>query len=121
VKIKIDENLPSRLVHDLHLLGHDADSVEDEGLAGRNDDVIWDAAQKEARFLITQDLDFSDARKYTPGLHHGLMLIRLHVPGKVALTQKVISLFQNEPTHEWTGCIVVATDQKIRVRRPPAG
>ena len=34
------------------------------------------AAQSDGRFLITQDLDFSDAREYVPGTHHGLLRVR---------------------------------------------
>ena len=35
--IKLDENLPKRLVADLHALGHDVDTVVMERLAGRDD------------------------------------------------------------------------------------
>lgn len=80
MKIKLDENLPHRLVQLLGDLGHDVDTVLDEGIAGRDDSVVWDQSQVHDRFLITQDLDFSDARKYVPGSHHGLLLIRIQQP-----------------------------------------
>jgi len=44
VKVKLDENLPARLVWLLAELGHDADTVPQEGLAGRPDADIWAAA-----------------------------------------------------------------------------
>jgi hypothetical protein len=69
VKIKLDENLPERLVSELDALGHDVDTVRAEHLAGRGDSEVWQAAQSVDRFLITQDLDFSDVRRYTPGTH----------------------------------------------------
>jgi predicted nuclease of predicted toxin-antitoxin system len=59
----------------------------------RPDEEIWAAAQKESRFLITQDLDFSDERKFSPGSHCGLLLLRL-------------------------GCFVVVTAREIRVAKP---
>jgi hypothetical protein len=80
VKIKLDENLPHRLVPLLTELGHDVDTVPDEQLAGQDDGVVWEAAQSHGRF-ITQDLDFSDARKYVPGAHHGLLLGGVHGNG----------------------------------------
>jgi hypothetical protein len=40
VKIKLDENLPERLVSGLHALGHDVDTVRAEQLAGRDDAEI---------------------------------------------------------------------------------
>ena len=62
MKIKLDENLPRRLVRFLNDLGQDTDTVFDERLTGQDDEVVWKAAQTTGRFLITQDLDFSDAR-----------------------------------------------------------
>jgi hypothetical protein len=40
--------------------GHDVHTPDDENLGGADDDAIWEAAQREQRFIITQDLDFSD-------------------------------------------------------------
>ena len=67
MKIKLDENLPRGLVEVLQRQGHDPDTVPQEGLTGRRDESVWKAAQEAGRFLITQDLDFSDARKFAPG------------------------------------------------------
>ena len=78
-RIKPDENLPA-VPGELAALGHDADSVPAENLASRPDADIWAAAQRTRRFLITQDLDFSDIRQFTPGTHHGLLLVRLAQP-----------------------------------------
>jgi predicted nuclease of predicted toxin-antitoxin system len=72
VRIKLDENLPAALVPLLAALGHDVDTAPAEGIAGEDDGVVWRAAQADGRLLVTQDLDFSDARKYAPGTHHGL-------------------------------------------------
>ena len=115
--IKLDENLPERLVATLQALGHDIDSVRAERLAGHDDADVWHAAQTEGRFLITQDLDFSDLRRYAPGTHAGLLLVRLAQPGRDALLARVAMLFATEPVETWGGCLVVATDHKVRVRR----
>ncbi len=118
MKIKLDENLPIRLVPLLTHLGHDVETVPDEQIAGRDDDVVWSAAQADGRFLVTQDLDFSDARKYAPGTHHGLLLIRLPQPSRTALFDRVSTLFRTEAVDSWRGCIVSATPRKVRVKRP---
>ena len=118
MKIKLDENLPERLVTILTGLGHNVDTVRTEQLTGRADPDVWSAAQAAQRFLITQDLDFSDVRRYTPGTHAGLLLVRLTRPGRNALFERVSTVFQTEKIEDWTGCLVVATEQKIRIRRP---
>ncbi|MEX5217147.1 MAG: DUF5615 family PIN-like protein [Nitrospira sp.] len=71
MKLKLDENLPAQLHSILHKLAHDVDTVPHEGLAGRDDVTVWTAAQDAGRFLITQDLDFADIRRYAPGSHQG--------------------------------------------------
>jgi hypothetical protein len=80
---------------------------------------VWSAAQAAQRFFITQDLDFSDMRRYAPGTHAGLLLVRLARPGRNALFERIVSVFQTENVDEWKECLVVVTDRKIRVRRPP--
>jgi len=118
MRIKLDENLPESLLTSLRALGHEVDNVREEGLVGRPDPDVWQAAQTGHRFLITQDLDFSDIRKFAPGTHTGLLLLRLRVPGRMALSRRVLELFQSEDVAAWAGCFVLVTDRKIRVRRP---
>jgi predicted nuclease of predicted toxin-antitoxin system len=118
MKIKLDENLPLRLANLLKALGHDAHTVHDERLTGHADIEVWEATQKESRFLISQDLDFSDSRKFVPGSHHGILLVRLHSPNRRNLVERIVELFRRERVGEWEHCFVVATERKIRVLRP---
>ncbi|MCL4872205.1 MAG: DUF5615 family PIN-like protein [Anaerolineae bacterium] len=118
MNIKLDENMPANLVAILENLGHDVDTIPQENLAGVEDNQVWAAAQRENRFLITQDLDFSDLRLYAPGTHYGLLLVRMRNPGRMALTRKVEWLFQNEDVRNWQGCFIVATENKLRIRKP---
>ena len=63
-------------------------------------------------------MDFSDIRRYTPGTHAGLLLVRIVKPGRDALFERVSLLFRTEQVTEWYRCLVVATDRKVRVKRP---
>jgi predicted nuclease of predicted toxin-antitoxin system len=117
MRIKLDENLPVGLVDVLRHLGHDVDTTHDERLDGLPDRHVWESAQRARRFLVTQDLDFSDARRYVPGTHCGLLLVRMGEPGRDALLLRVRDIFQSEAVESWDGCIVVATEIKIRIRR----
>ncbi|MBZ5694480.1 MAG: DUF5615 family PIN-like protein [Acidobacteriia bacterium] len=117
MKIKLDENLPLQTATMLAALGHDVQTVREEGLTGSTDRAVWEMAQREERFLITQDLDFSDRRRFAPGTHHGILLIRLRSPSRHALIERVGGLFRTEDTVGWGGCFVVATERKVRVRR----
>ncbi len=118
MKIKIDENIPYSLVENLAKLGYDVDSVYDESLSGQKDDRIWNASQSEGRFLITQDLDFSDTRKFKPGTHHGILLVRLHMPGSNAVAKRILQIAKIHNFEDFSKCFVVLTDNKLRIRRP---
>ena len=119
MKLKLDENLPESWLAALQALGHDVDTARQEGLQGRPDPTVWRAAQEAGRFLITQDLDFSDRRQFAPGTHHGLMVVRLGAPGRVALATRIAEVFRMEAAESWSRCLVLLTDHKLRVQRPP--
>lgn len=118
MKIKLDENIPDRLVAVLAKEGHDVDTVSSEGLQGRPDGEVWNAARHEDRFLITQDLDFADLRHFKPGTHAGILLLRLREPGANALVRRVSDVVREEGLDSFARCFVVLTDRKLRIRRP---
>jgi predicted nuclease of predicted toxin-antitoxin system len=118
MRVKVDENLPLQIAVELRARRHDVQTVGEEGLAGCGDVEIWQAAQREGRILITQDLDFSDTRKFQPGTHYGIVLLRLQSPSRQNLIARANELFRAEDLTDWAGCFVVATERKIRIRRP---
>ena len=96
MKLKVDENLPSRLVVS-HAAADHVLTVREQALTGHPDTDIWSAVRDEGRFLITQDLDFSDMRRYAPGSHPGILLVRLREPGALALADRVEAALQITP------------------------
>jgi hypothetical protein len=59
------------------------------------------SAQTAQRFLVTQDLDFSDMRPYTPGTHaRSPSCVRLARPGRRALFERVSTVFQTEKVED---------------------
>lgn len=117
MKVKLDENLPSSLKTWIEEMGHDVDTTAQEGLRGATDGELWQATQDANRFLITQDLDFSDIRRFAPGSHHGLMVVRLRSPDLRTLIERVSDVFRNDDCASWNSCIVIVTDRKVRVLR----
>jgi predicted nuclease of predicted toxin-antitoxin system len=89
MRIKVDENLPREIASRLKSRGHDVHTAWDENLCGSVDEELWEAVQREKRFLLTQDLDFSDARRFAAGTHHGILLVRLHTPSRKSLIARV--------------------------------
>jgi predicted nuclease of predicted toxin-antitoxin system len=85
VRFKIDENLPYELASDLRRLGHDADTVFDEGLGGAADPTVLTAAVDADRVLLTLDKGIANLRRYPLHEHAGLVLFRPEASGRGAV------------------------------------
>jgi hypothetical protein len=82
VKFKLDENLPTELVMDLHQLGHNADTVTDEKLCGAPDAAVLQAANAAGRILLTLDKGIANLRRYPISEHAGVVLFRPDTLGR---------------------------------------
>jgi predicted nuclease of predicted toxin-antitoxin system len=118
MKFKLDENLPRQIALRLRMGGNDVHTTDAEGLSGCSDSDLWNAAQREGRILITQDLDFSDVRRFAPGTHAGLVLLRLRSPSRRRLIERVEDILRSEDISNWSGCFVIVTEHKVRIRKP---
>jgi len=84
---------------------------------GRSDEDVWAAAQAEGRFLVTHDLDFSDTRKFEPGQHAGVLIVRPPDSEQWRVGDHLVGWFSDPDAHTWERCMVVATVRKVRVVR----
>lgn len=85
MKIKLDENLSQSIRDDLIKLGHDVDTVIDEGLSGAIDPEVLNAATSRDRILFTLDTDFLDLRLYSPDRHSVIIVFRPSRQGALAV------------------------------------
>lgn len=100
MKIKLDENIPATLKYLFSKASHSVDTVFDEGMKGALDAEIWPRVCDEGRFFITQDLDFSDVRRFRPGTHTGILLIRLRNASRSSLTSCLLDILRTQQTSE---------------------
>ena len=116
--VKLDENLSRLHVAFLRERGYEADRVHDEGLSGASDELVWQTVLTEGRFLITLDLDFSDIRRFQPGSHPGILLVRARNKGQGAVLEVLQKVLQENSFESLRGCLVVADERFTRIRRP---
>ncbi len=77
MKFKIDENLPIEAAALLVEAGHDAVTLNDQGVGGVEDVELASLCRKEGRAIVTLDLGFGDIRSYPPSEFPGLVVFRL--------------------------------------------
>ncbi|KAF3890975.1 MULTISPECIES: DUF5615 family PIN-like protein [Nostocales] len=116
--VKLDENMAKTHVELLQQAGYDADRVTDEGLSGTDDEIVWQQVCSEGRFFITLDLDFSDVRRFPPGNHPGILLVRPSRHSRDIVSEILSRVLQGNPLETLKGCLVVADPIQNRIRRP---
>ena len=116
MRFKIDENLPTAAAAVFAAAGHDAHTTAQDGLDGANDPRIAEVCRREARALVTFDLDFADLRTYPPAEYPGLIVLRLSVQTyrHVSLVlRRLLPLLDSEPVR---GRLWLVGDGQVRIR-----
>lgn len=115
-RFKIDENLHDDVAAALQTHGHDVQTVFEQGLRGRPDPDVADAARRERRALVTLDLDFGNIREYPPDDYRGFIVLRVvdqsrrHV---LNVIERVAALLDRAPLE---GHLWVVSEGGIRIR-----
>ena len=113
MRLKLDENLPVELAAELRAMGHDADTVPDEGLCGEADPAIVEAASFADRILLTLDKGIADVRSQ-PGA--GVVLFRPDSAGRRAVLCFVRDRISRIASMDLTGRVTVVGPSRIRQR-----
>ena len=116
MQFKTDENVPLEAVDLLRAAGHDAASVFDQSLGGRNDARIASVCKEEDRALITLDSDFSDIRTYRPADYPGLLVLRLARQSTPEVTRVVRRLLEVLRANDCRGQLWIVEPERIRIR-----
>jgi predicted nuclease of predicted toxin-antitoxin system len=118
-RLKVDEDLPRQIADLLEARGHDAGTVVGQGLQGIADAILWPRVQQELRWFVTADKGFGDLRRYPPGTHAGVILLRAREESRRAyleLAEKAVSRLDLD---QLSGAVIVVTPRGIRMRRSP--
>lgn len=117
MKFKIDENLPVEAADLLRDAGYEADTVQEEGLNGAEDELLSEKIRLEDRAIITLDLDFSDIRAYAPQDYSGIIILRPSRQDKdsiLALMRRLLPMLSGEDP---AGNIWIVEPDRLRIRR----
>jgi predicted nuclease of predicted toxin-antitoxin system len=115
MRFKVDENVHPDVSLLLRWAGHDALTVWDQGLRGKDDTRIAEVCRAERRALVTLGLDFADIRNYPPDLFSGIIVIRTARQSR----QDIVRVFQRAlallPTEPLVGRLWIIEDAAVRM------
>jgi predicted nuclease of predicted toxin-antitoxin system len=118
VKVKLDENLPRSAREVLVAVGHDVDSVAEEDLTGAPDAEVVRAATDSGRLLISLDRGLGDIRRYPPGGHAGILVLRVSDQSAGSVRAALAAVLASHDLETLSGANAVAQRGLLRVRRP---
>ncbi len=118
-RFKVDENLPNEIAELLDGRGFDAVTVADQAWSGLPDDLLWHRIQQEDRWIVTADKEFGDVRRYSPGSHAGVLLLRSREEGLDDYLSLATTAADCIDFDDAAGAVVVVTDRGVRIRRAP--
>jgi predicted nuclease of predicted toxin-antitoxin system len=107
--IKVDEDLPRGIDDLFDSRGHNAATVVGQGWSGVSDETLWSRVQSEGRWLITADKGFADLRKYPPGSHAGVILLRPREESRRAYLELAARAVVRLDLDNERGAIIVVT------------
>lgn len=113
MKFKLDENLPIELAAELRAMGHDTDTVADEGLCGEPDPAVAEAASVADRILLTLDKGIADVRSQPRA---GVVLFRPDSTGRRAVLSFVRERIPSIVSMDLEGRVTVVGPTRIRLR-----
>lgn len=113
MRLKLDENLPLELAAELRAMGHDTDTVADEGLCGEADPAVVEAASIADRILLTLDKGIADVRSQRRA---AVVLFRPDSAGRRAVLSFVRARIPSIATMDLAGRVTVVGPSRIRLR-----
>jgi predicted nuclease of predicted toxin-antitoxin system len=116
MRFKVDENLPQELASDLAEIGHDAETVVTEGMAGVADNHLVETARLESRVLLTLDKGIADVRVFPPTTSPGVVLFRPNSMGRGEVLLFIRRHLPEVLKMELKGRLVVVAAGGIRFR-----
>jgi predicted nuclease of predicted toxin-antitoxin system len=77
MKLKLDENLGTRIATLLRSAGHDVATVPGQDLSSTADTQLIEICRREQRCLVTLDRGFGNRLRFIPSEYSGIAVIRL--------------------------------------------
>ena len=114
---KLDEDLAPLVAKPLTERGHEVRTVHGQGWSGIEDHELLVRATDEGAILITADKGFGDIRKYPPGSHRGIILLRADTDSLAEYLELLDALLKRHELSTMARALTVVSPRGIRIRR----
>ncbi|MCR4314937.1 MAG: DUF5615 family PIN-like protein [Planctomycetes bacterium] len=117
MKLLLDENLSPETSEFLKNLGHDAETVRDAGMSGKDDEEIAVYAEKSGRIILTHNYDFADLTCAFPRTVPAIIRLRIKVQTEAIVHPILKRFFDTHAEDRILGHLVTVSPGKVRFRK----
>ena len=118
MKFKLDENFDWKLAAMVADGGHEADTVKDEQLSGKPDEMVYEACVTDGRVLITLDLDFANPFRFPPAPTAGIVVVRPARPVLSLIRDTLAAALPTLKASDLRGSLWIVEPGRMRVYDP---
>ena len=116
MNFKLDENVPIQLKSTIKNAGHNASSVYEQNLSGKEDKIVFEKCKEEDYILITNDTDFESIYSYLPYTHPGIIVIKIKSQGIHAVNNAFKNFLGKVDLNRIKGIITVIGSDLIKIK-----
>jgi predicted nuclease of predicted toxin-antitoxin system len=118
-RILLDQNVPQALTAWLKgkLPEWEISHVNELGFQGSTDEFLYVWAQENRAIIVTYDEDFADSRFYPLGHHYGIVRLRVWPTTTEQTQDALMRLITALSPSDWSNCLIIIDNDKIRVRK----
>jgi predicted nuclease of predicted toxin-antitoxin system len=117
MKIFADECVYAITTKTLREWGHDVETAQEAGLSGHEDNELLQYATSQNRILISIDMDFSNAFRFIPSSHSGIIILKIRPATIEDVHQVLRQLLESFSEDKLRKSLVMVDRTKYRVRR----
>jgi predicted nuclease of predicted toxin-antitoxin system len=117
IKFLVDEDLPRSITDELRKAGFKCFDVQDIGLRGSKDIIIFKWAQENGCIILSGDLGFSNIFRFPLGTHKGIVIARF--PNELS-TKKLNKILVDAiigTREDLSGNLIIIEPDRIRIKR----
>jgi predicted nuclease of predicted toxin-antitoxin system len=117
MKVKLDENLGTRLQAEFSAAGHEVGTVAAEQLSGASDDRLFEICRTEGRLLVTLDVGFGNLLRFPCEGTAGIAVLRVpESTGHSLMRSLATTLIATLSTRPIEGKLWIVEPGRIRER-----
>lgn len=115
LKIFTDECIHTDIILALRESGNDVLTVDEAGLSGSDDEVIFDFARKNKRILLTFDRGFGDIFRFDISGSSGVIIVLISQMLRDEMISIILNFLSMADEGKISGRLVIIGKTKIRI------